>query len=90
MINKLLYAKLLPHLDQSLNLACLENGKYDQIVAHFERKLKLSGLESDGELTIPTMTALPQMITNKTLNRLISPAIVVENQAMLSEIVVKR
>ena len=59
MIDSLLYAKLPPHLKRSLNLAYLENGTYDQIVAHLERKLELSGLENDGELTIPTKTAVP-------------------------------
>ena len=59
MIDSLLYAKLPPHLKRSLNLAYIENGTYDQIVAHLERELELSGLENDGELTIPTMTAVP-------------------------------
>ena len=59
MIDSLLYAKLLPLLNRSLNLAYLENGTYDQIVAHLERELDLSGLENDGELTIPTMIAIP-------------------------------
>ena len=59
MLESLLYAKLPPHLKRSLNLAYLENGTYDQIVAHLERELELSGLENDGELKIPTMTALP-------------------------------
>ena len=59
MIDSLLYAELPPHLKLSLNLAYLENVTYDQIVAHLERELELSGLENDGELTIPTMTAVP-------------------------------
>ena len=59
MIDSLLYAKLPLHLKRSLNLAYLENGTYDQIVAHLGRELELSGLEIDGELTIPTMTAVP-------------------------------
>ena len=59
MIDSLLYAKLPPLLKRSLNLAYLENGTYDQIVAHLERELELSGLENDGELTIPTMIAIP-------------------------------
>ena len=59
MIDSLLYAELPPHLKRSLKLAYLENGTYDQIVAHLERELELSGLENDGELTIPTMTAVP-------------------------------
>ena len=59
MIDSLLYAELPPHLKRSLNLAYLENGTYDIIVAHLGRKLELSGLENDCELTIPTMTAVP-------------------------------
>ena len=59
MIDSLLYAKLPPLLKRSLNLAYLENVTYDQIVAHLERELDLSGLENDGELTIPTMIAIP-------------------------------
>ena len=59
MIDSLLYAKLPPHLKRSFNLAYLENGTYGQIVAHLERELELSGLQNDGELTIPTMTAVP-------------------------------
>ena len=58
-IDSLLYAKLPPHLKRSLNLAYLENGTYDQVVAHLEKALDLSGLENGGELTIPTMTAVP-------------------------------
>ena len=59
MIDSLPYAKLPPHLKRSLNLAYLENGTYDQIFAHLETELDLSGLENDGELTIPTMTVVP-------------------------------
>ena len=70
MIDSLLYAKLPPHLKRSLNLAYLENGTYDQIVAHLGRELELSSLETDGELTILTMTAVPpndnQQITEQT------------------------
>ena len=59
MIDSLFYAKLPPHLKRSLNLDYLENGTNDQIVAHLERELELSGLENDGELKIPTMTVVP-------------------------------
>ena len=59
MIDSLLYAKLPSHLKRSPNLAYLENGIYDQIVAHPQRELEFSGLENDGELTILTMTAVP-------------------------------
>ena len=54
MINSLIYAKLPPNLKRSLNLAYLENGTYDQFVAYLERELELSGVENDGELSIPT------------------------------------
>ena len=59
MVDSLPYAKLPPHLKRSLNLAHLENGTYDRIVAYLERKLELSGIENDGKLTLPTMTAVP-------------------------------
>ena len=59
MIDSLFYAKLPSHLKRSPNLAYLENGTYDQNVAHLDRQLELSGLENDGEQTIPTMTAVP-------------------------------
>ena len=59
MIDSLHYAKLPPLLKRSLNSAYLENGTYDQIVAHLEKELELSGLENDGELTVTTMTAIP-------------------------------
>ena len=51
MVDSLLYAKPPPRLRQSLNLAYLENGTYDQMVPHLEGALELSGLENDGELT---------------------------------------
>ena len=44
-------------MQRSLNLAYLENDTYDQIVAHLERELDLSGFENDAELTMPKMTA---------------------------------
>ena len=59
MIDSLLFAKLPPHSKRSLNVAYLEMGVSDQIVAHLEKELELSGLENDEELTIPTMTAVP-------------------------------
>ena len=45
-------------LKRSLNLACLEKVTYDQILAHLEKKLELSGLENDSELSKPTITAV--------------------------------
>ena len=43
MIDSLLYAKIPSHLKWSLNLAFLENGTYDRIVAHLDRKSKWLG-----------------------------------------------
>ena len=40
-IDSFLYAKLPPHFKRSNNLAHLENGTYDQIVAHLEKKSTL-------------------------------------------------
>ena len=37
----------------------MEKGTYDRIVAHHERKIELSGLEKNGELAKPTITAVP-------------------------------
>ena len=56
-IDSFLYAKMPPHLASSINLAYLKNGKYDQIVAHLESEVELSGIENDEQLTILTMTA---------------------------------
>ena len=39
-IDSLLDAKLLPHFKRSINLAYLENGTFDQKVAHLERDWK--------------------------------------------------
>ena len=58
-IESVFYAKLPPQFKRSLNLAYQENGTYGQIVALFKVKLELNGLENDGELSKPTMTALP-------------------------------
>ena len=72
-----------------MSLAYQENGTYDKIVAHLERELELSGLKNDGELTIPTMTAVPPNDNQQTLKKEKSYAIIVKNQATLFEIVVK-
>ena len=64
MIDKLLYAKVPPHLKRSINVAFSGNGTYEQIVTQLEREVELSGLETDGELPIPKMT-----ITTTTINK---------------------
>ena len=57
MIDSLLYAKLPPKLERSVNLARLENGSYDEIVAHLERELELNALEESDDLPMATMTS---------------------------------
>ena len=57
MIDSLLYAKLPPKLKRSVNMARLENGSYDEIVAHLERELELNALEESDDLRMATMTS---------------------------------
>ena len=57
MIDSLLYAKLPPKLKRSVNIARLENGSYDEIVAHLERELELNALEESDDLQMATMTS---------------------------------
>ena len=57
MIDSLLYAKLPPKLKRSVNKARLENGSYDEIVAHLERELELNTLEELDDLPMATMTS---------------------------------
>ena len=53
MINSQLYAKLASLFKQAVKLAYLENATYDQLVAHLEQKLELSGLETLGNFIFP-------------------------------------
>ena len=57
MIDSLLYAKLPPKLKRSVNMARLENGSYDEIVAHLDRELELNALEESDDLPMATMTS---------------------------------
>ena len=57
MIDSFLYAKLPPKLKRSVNMARLENGSYDEIVAHLERELELNALEESDDLPMATMTS---------------------------------
>ena len=57
MIDSLLYAKLPAKLKRSVNMARLENGSYDEIVAHLERELELNALEESDDKPITTMTS---------------------------------
>ena len=57
MIDSLLYTKLPPKLKQSVNMARLENGTYEEIVAHLERELELNALEESDDLPMATMAS---------------------------------
>ena len=57
MIDSLLYAELPPKLKRSVNMARLENGTYEEIVAHLERELELNALEESDDLPITTMAS---------------------------------
>ena len=57
MIDSLLDAKLPPKLKRSVNMARLDNGSYDEIVAHLERELELNALEESDDLPMATMTS---------------------------------
>ena len=58
-IDSFLYAKLPPKLKRSVNMARLENAKYEEIVTHLERELELNGLEEGDDIHIPTMSTAP-------------------------------
>ena len=57
MIDSLLYANLPPKLKRSVNMARIQNGSYDEIVAHLERELELNALEESDGLPLAAMTS---------------------------------
>ena len=57
LIDSLLYAELPPKLKRSVNMDRLENGIYEEIVAHLERELKLNALEESNDLPKATMAS---------------------------------
>ena len=58
MIDSLLYAKLPPKLKRSVtNMARLENGTYEEIVAHLKRELELNALKESDDLPMATMAS---------------------------------
>ena len=57
MIDSLLYSKLPPKLKRSVNMARLENGSYDVIVAHRENELELNALEESDDLPMASRTS---------------------------------
>ena len=64
MIDNLLYAKLPPKLKRSVNMARLENGTYEEIVAHLERELEFNALEESDDLPIATMASASSKNSN--------------------------
>ena len=63
-IDSLLYAKLPPKLKRSVNMARLENGTYEEIVAHLERKLEFIALEESDNLPMATMASASTSYSN--------------------------
>ena len=57
MVDSLLYAKLTPKLKRSVNMARLENGTYEETVAHLERELELNAFEESDDRPVATMTS---------------------------------
>ena len=55
-IEQFIYAKMPPHLKKLIIQAHLENGTFEQIVSHLERKSELNGLEAPDEMQINTAT----------------------------------
>ena len=54
-IEQFIYAKMPPHLKESINQAHLENGTCEQIVTHLERELELNILEYTDETQMNTV-----------------------------------
>ena len=63
-IDQFIYAKMPPHLKKSINQAHLENGTYEQIATHLERKLELNSLEYPDETQMNTVTHKQQIEGN--------------------------
>ena len=57
MVDSLLFAKLPPKLNRSVNMARLENGTYEEIVAYLEKELALKALEESDDLPMATMAS---------------------------------
>ena len=56
-IDSLVYAKQPPKLKRSVKLARLENGSYDEVVAHLKRELELNALEESDDLHMASMSS---------------------------------
>ena len=58
-IEQIIYAKIPPHLNKSINQTHLLSGTYEQIVTHLERELELNILEAPDELPINNVNQQP-------------------------------
>ena len=65
-IEQFVYAKIPPHLKNSICQAHLKNGTYKQIVTHLEKELGLNGLET---LNQPQISTVSQNETNTNADR---------------------
>ena len=63
-IDQFVNAKMPPHLKKLINQAHLENGTYEQIVTHLERKLELNSLEYPDESQMNTVMPRQQIEGN--------------------------
>ena len=63
-IDQFIYAKMPPHLKESINQAHLETGTYEQIVTHLERELELNSLEYPDETQMNTVNHKQQIEGN--------------------------
>ena len=63
-LEQFIYAKMRPHLKNSINQAHLENGTYEQNVTHLERELELNSLEYPDETQMNTVTHKQQIEGN--------------------------
>ena len=62
----MLYAKFSPHVNWSINKACLGGGTYDQIVDHLDQEIQVNGLETGRKITVPTMAIITTTVTYQT------------------------
>ena len=71
-IDQFIYAKMPPHLKKSINQADLENGTYEQIVAHLERELELKSSEHPDETQMNTVMDKQQIEGNPNITAIIN------------------
>ena len=65
MIENLLYEKMPPHLERSINQAYLGNGTFERIVRHLEREMDLNGHVSEDTGVNTQMTVMKKHSEDK-------------------------